>query len=167
MNSMKQYRILRGFFMALMASGCTNELIKDRATGGYKVATDERNASGMWDNSAVTSKVKTELLKGAHTTSFQIDVVMLEGKVLLTSVVEKKEESKRAVEMPNSETGVIKVTNNLQIGERSFGQSADDTAMGSRSRAKLAVEPRIRSLDVDADIYNGVVTSTGIVNSSD
>jgi len=84
-----------------MATGCATVLIGAGATGGYKAATDERNAGGMWDDSAITSKVKTELLKDPHTTAFQIDVDTVEGNVFLTSVVEKKEESKRAVQIPN------------------------------------------------------------------
>jgi hyperosmotically inducible protein len=82
-------------------------------------------------------------------------------------VVETEQESERAVEIAKSVQGAKKVTNNLQIGERTFGQSVDDTVTGSRIKAKLIVEPGIRSLNIDVDVYNGVVTLTGIVDSSD
>jgi hyperosmotically inducible protein len=150
-----------------MATGCAPALIGAGAAGGYKVATDERNADGMWDDSAITTKVKTELLKDPMTTAFQIDVDTLEGKVFLTGVVETEQESERAVEIAKNVPGAKKVTNNLQIGERTFGQSVDDTVTGSRIKAKLIVEPGIRSLNIDVDVYNGVVTLRGIVDSSD
>jgi len=167
MKPMKHYLTLCVLFLTLMATGCATALIGAGATGGYKVATDERNASGMWDDSAITTKVKAKLLKDHHTTAFQMDVDTLEGNVFLTGVVETKEESRRAVEIAKSVPGVRKVTNNLQIGERTFGQSVDDTVTGSRIKAKLIVEPGIRSLNIDVDVYNGVVTLTGIVDSSD
>jgi hypothetical protein len=58
-KSMKHYLTLCGLFLTLMATGCATALIGAGATGGYKVATDERNADGMWDDSAITTKVKT------------------------------------------------------------------------------------------------------------
>lgn len=164
---MKQYRILCGLFLALMVTGCAAALIGAGATGGYKVATDERNADGMWDDSAITTKVKHKLLKDQMTTAFQIDVDTLEGNVFLTGVVETEQESERAVEIAKNVSGAKKVTNNLQIGERTFGQSVDDTVTGSRIKAKLILEPGIMSLNIDVDVYNGVVTLTGIVDSSE
>jgi hyperosmotically inducible protein len=164
---MKHYFTLCGLFLTLMATGCAPALIGAGAAGGYKVATDERNADGMWDDSAITTKVKTELLKDHMTTAFQIDVDTLEGKVFLTGVVETEQESERAVEIAKNVPVAKKVTNNLQIGERTFGQSVDDTVTGSRIKAKLIVEPGIRSLNIDVDVYNGVVTLRGIVDSSD
>ena len=164
---MKHYLTLCGLFLTLMATGCAPALIGAGAAGGYKVATDERNADGMWDDSAITTKVKNKLLKDHITTAFQIDVDTLEGKVFLTGVVETEQESERAVEIAKNVPGAKKVTNNLQIGERTFGQSVDDTVTGSRIKAKLIVEPGIRSLNIDVDVYNGVVTLRGIVDSSD
>ena len=168
MKSVKYSLTLCGLCLLLTATGgCATALIGVGATGGYKVATDERNAGGMWEDSAITSKVKSELLNDPLTTAFQIDVDTLEGNVFLTGVVETKEESKRASEIAGSVSGVRQVTNNLQIGKITFGQSIDDTVTGSRIKAKLVLEPDIRSLNIDVDVHNGVVTLTGIVDSSD
>ena len=166
-NSMKHYLAICALFSTLMTTGCATALIGAGATGGYKVATDERNADRMWDDCAITSRVKAELLKDPLTTALQIDVDTLEGSVFLTGVVETKAESRRAVEIARSVSGVKKVTNNLQIGKRNFKQSMDDTLTGSRIKAKLILEPGIRSLNIDVDVYNGVVTLTGIVDCRD
>ena len=164
---MKYPLALCGLCLLLTATGCATALVGAGATGGYKVATDERNAGGMWDDSAITSKIKSELLNDPLTTAFQIDVDTLEGNVFLTGVVETKEESKRAVEIARNVSGVKKITNNLQIGKITFKQSVDDTFTGSRIKAKLILEPGIRSLNIDVDVHNGVVTLTGIVDTSD
>ncbi|MBW1982237.1 MAG: BON domain-containing protein [Deltaproteobacteria bacterium] len=163
---MKHCLVLCGLFLTLMTAGCAVALVGAGAAGGYKVATDERNADGMWDDLAITTKVKNELLKDPVTKAFQIDVDTLEGKVLLAGVVETKVESRRAVEIARSVPGVRKVTSNLQIGERTLGQSVDDTVTGSRIKAKLIAEPGIRALNIDVDVYNGVVILTGIVDST-
>ncbi len=167
MKSVKYPLALCGLCLLLTATGCATALVGAGATGGYKVATDERNAGGMWDDSAITSKIKSELLNDPLTTAFQIDVDTLEGNVFLTGVVETKEESKRAVEIARNVSGVKKITNNLQIGKITFKQSVDDTFTGSRIKAKLILEPGIRSLNIDVDVHNGVVTLTGIVDTSD
>jgi hyperosmotically inducible protein len=163
---MKHYLTLFWVFFTLTVTGCAAAVVGAGATGGYKVATDEREAGGIWDDAEITSKINAELLKDPLTTATQIDVDTLEGNVFLAGVVETEQESERAVEIAGSVPSVKKVTNNLQIGERTFGQSVDDTVTGSRIKAKLIIEPGIRSLNIDVDVHNGVVTLTGIVDSN-
>ena len=62
--------------------------------------------------------------------------------------------------------GVKSVTNNLQIGERSYGNIWDDNLIGNKIKAKLIAEPEVRSLNIDVDVYLGVVTLTGVVSSN-
>jgi hyperosmotically inducible protein len=58
---------------------------------------------------------------------------------------------------------VKQVKNNLQIGKKSWNQALDDKVIGSKIKAKLINEPGIRSLNIDVDVNNGVVTLTGLV----
>ncbi len=102
-------------------------------------------------------------MKDPVTKARKIDVDTLEGKVFLTGVVYTEEESKRAGEIAGSVPGVRSVRNNLQIGSRTFGRAIDDTVLGSKIKAKLIAEPGIRSLNIDVDVNNGIVTLTGIV----
>jgi hyperosmotically inducible protein len=163
---MRNIVIVFSVLLVFVAAGCTPAIIAGGATGGYKVATDERSVGNMWDDSTITSKIKTALVKDPNVSARKIDVDTVEGHVVLTGVVPTLSESQKATEIARSVVGVQKVTNNLQLGSRSFGQAVDDKVIGTRIKSKLIGEPEIRSLNIDVDVNLGVVTLTGIVENS-
>lgn len=68
--------------------------------------------------------------------------------------------------MPAARGGVKSVRNNLQIGDKTWGESFNDTWLGSKIKSKLVAEPEIRSLNIDVDVHKGIVTLTGVVGSN-
>lgn len=164
---MKPYLTLCGFLLLLTATGCAPAVIGAGATGVYKAGTDERSVGRMWDDSAITTKINAELVKDPVTKARKIDVDTLQGEVILSGVVESEEASKRAVEIAKKVPGVKTVKNDLQVGSKSIGRAIDDKVIGSKIKAKLLKEPGIRSLNIDVDVNNGVVSLTGSVDSKD
>jgi hyperosmotically inducible protein len=162
---MKPYLIFCALLLLFTVTGCAPAVIGAGATGAYKAGTDERSVGRMWDDSAITTKINAELLKDPLTKARKIDVDTLQGEVILTGVVETQEASKRAVEIARQVPGVKRVKNNLQVGSKSFGQAIDDKVIGSKIKGKLLKEPGIRSLNIDVDVHNGVVSLTGTVDS--
>ncbi len=162
---MKRYLALYGVFLLFIVAACSPAIIVGGATGGYKIATDERSVGRIWDDSTITTKVKTELVKDPVVKARKIDVDTLDGCVILTGVLETDDEAKRAVEIARRVPGVKNVKNNLQIGSKTFGQAFNDKLLGSKIKAKLIKEPGIRSLNIDVDVNKGVVILTGIVNN--
>ena len=160
---MKKFLILCGLLLLLMAVGCGPALLAGGAATGYKVATDERTVDGIWNDSTITTRVKSALMEDRDVSALKVDVDTLEGVVILTGVVETNEAAKRAVEVAQKVPGVRKVKNNLQIGKKTWSQALDDKVIGSKIKAKLINEPGIRSLNIDVDVNNGVVTLTGLV----
>ena len=160
---MKKFLILCGLLLLLMAVGCGPALLAGGAATGYKVATDERTVGGIWNDSTITTRVKSALMEDRDVSALKVDVDTLEGVVILTGVVETNEAAKRAVEVAQKVPGVRKVKNNLQIGKKTWSQALDDKVIGSKIKAKLINEPGIRSLNIDVDVNNGVVTLTGLV----
>lgn len=160
---MKPLLILCGLLLLLMGSGCGPALIAGGAAAGYKVATDERNVRCIWNDSAITTKVKSSLRKDPDVSALKVDVDVLEGVVILTGVVENQNAARRAVEVAREVPGVREVRSNLQIGKKNWGQALEDKVIGSKIKAKLINEPGIRSLNIDVDVNNGVVTLSGLV----
>lgn len=144
--------------------GCAAALIGGGAAGGYKAGTDERTVRQMADDAGLASTVKSELAKDSLMTAYDIDVDVLEGHVTLTGVVKTQAIADRAVGIALSVRGVKGVRNNLQIGEETFAGSVNDSWVASKIKSKLVAEPGIRSLNIDVDVYRGVVTLTGIVS---
>ena len=160
---MKQFLILCGLLSLLMAAGCGPALIAGGAAAGYKVATDERTFGRIWNDSTIATKVKNALMEDPDVSALKVDVDVLEGIVILSGIVENKKAAKRAVEVAQEVPGVREVKSNLQIGKKNWGQALKDKVIGSKIKAKLINEPGIRSLNIDVDVNNGIVTLTGLV----
>ena len=127
--------------------------------------TGENPVSGVVDDSTITSRINHEMLKDDVVKARQIDVDTIGGHVTLTGVVATREESSRATQIARKVPAVKSVTNNIQIGERSFGDVWTDNVISNKIKAKLIAEPEVRSLNIDVDVYLGVVTLTGIVST--
>lgn len=160
---MKQFLVLCELLLLFVVVGCGPVLLAGGAAAGYKAATDERSIGQMWNDSTITTNVKSALVKDPNVNALSVDVDTLEGVVILTGVIETEDSAKRAVEIAQKMPGVRKVKNNLQVGQKTWGQALDDKVIGSKIKAKLINEPGIRSFNIDVDVNNGIVTLTGLV----
>ena len=151
--------------MILFTTGCTAALIGGAAGGGYAVATDERQTDRIMDDSTITSRIKSAMVKDDLIKAYRVDVDTVEGHVTLTGMVKSRRESQRAIQLASRERGVKSVRNNLQIGEKTLSESLNDSWLGSKIKSKLIAEPEVRSLNIDVDVHKGVVTLTGVVGS--
>jgi osmotically-inducible protein OsmY len=150
---MKTYLILFAILL-LMLAGCT---------GTHEAG--ENPVGRAVDDSTITTRINHEMLKDDIVKARQIDVDTIGGHVTLTGVVATRQESTRAAQIARSVPAVKSVTNNIQIGERSFGNVWSDNVLGNKIKAKLIAEPEVRSMNIDVDVYLGVVTLTGVVSS--
>ena len=154
------------FILAIISSGCAPAVIGGGAAGAYKVGTDERTAGTMVDDSTVSSKVKIDLIAASEVKARHIDVDVLNGVVTLTGLVESTAEIKRAEEIALAVEGVKSVTNYLTVGSKSMGQALDDKLIVGVINKNLIAEPNMKSLNIDVDSNNGVVTLTGIASNT-
>jgi hyperosmotically inducible protein len=148
-----------------LASGCAPAVVGGGAAGAYKVGTDERTVGTMFDDAALTTRVKAALAREESVKARNIDVDTVEGMVVLSGFVDSSRELNRAAEIARAEAGVVHVRNELRVGTRSMGQTIDDKTLGARIKAKLVQEPGIRSLNIDVDVYLGTVYLSGVVRS--
>ena len=150
---MKKHLIL-AVILLFVLSGCA---------GSQK--TGENPVGGVVDDSTITTRINHEMLKDDMVKARQIDVDTIGGHVTLTGVVATPEESARAVQIARNVPAVKSVSNHIQIGERKFGDIWTDNVISNKIKAKLIAEPEVRSLNIDVDVYLGVVTLSGIVST--
>ncbi len=153
--------------MGLLAAGCAPVVVGGATVGAYKVGGDERTAGRIMDDVALTAAVNRALVEDADVRARKIDVDSLEGVVTLTGVVGSEEERNRALAITSKVAGVVRVVDNLQIGLRGFGQRFADSNIASKIKLSLMGEPGVRSMNIDVDVFNGVVSLTGIVSTED
>ena len=65
---------LGGPILLITAGGCGPPLLAGGAAVGYKIATDERRVSDVWEDTAITSKVNSALLQDPEVKAGRIDV---------------------------------------------------------------------------------------------
>lgn len=148
------------------AYGCAPAVVGAGAAGAYKVTTDERTTGDMMDDATISAKINAEMVKDKIVKARKIDIDTVDGVVVLSGIVETAREASRAVEIARSVPGVKSVRNNILIGSRTWGRAVDDTQIGMKIKTALIGEPGIRSLNIDVDVYNGVVVLTGLVDTA-
>ena len=80
----------------------------------------------MMDDSTITTRNNKAMVKDDVVKAHQVDVDTVGGNVTLSGVVKTRQESQRAVQIADREAGVKSVRNNLQIGEKTWGESFND-----------------------------------------
>jgi hyperosmotically inducible protein len=99
----------------ILNSGCEVLLLGGAATAGYKLSTDEKTVSESFDDSMVTSSVKTRLIEDRQVRALNIDVDTDLGEVTLSGYVRSREEVDRAVIIAKGTPGVEKVMSLLKV----------------------------------------------------
>jgi len=103
---MKLFKVVSGAVIAavvaLAVSACAPTATKE-GTGGYI------------DDTVVTTKVKTQLLRDDSLKSTEINVETFKGRVQLSGFVSSPQMANRAVEVTRTVQGVKSVVNNMQI----------------------------------------------------
>lgn len=95
-------RFFIGLFLVTFLAGCAGTQ-KRESTGEY------------FDDSAITSKVKTEIFKDPMLKVLQINVESFKGVVQLSGFVDSVQASAKAVEIARSVKGVNAVKNSLVV----------------------------------------------------
>lgn len=147
-------------------TGCAPALVGGGAAGGYKVGSDARTVGTIVDDASLSAALKARLAEDSVMTAYDIDVDVVEGYVTLSGVVKDQGTADRAVSIAQSVEGVNGVRNNLQIGRKTVSGSVNDVWISSKIKSKLIAEPGIRSLNIDVDVYRGIVTLTGLVSDN-
>ncbi|WNN42557.1 MULTISPECIES: BON domain-containing protein [Winslowiella] len=103
---MKLFKVVSGAVIAavvaLAVSACAPTPTKE-GTGGY------------FDDSVITTKVKTQLLREDSLKSTEINVETFKGRVQLSGFVASPQMANRAVEVTRTVPGVKSVVNDMQI----------------------------------------------------
>jgi len=145
-------------------TGCAPAVVA-AGGGGYSMATDERTVGQQIDDATITTKVKGMLLDDHSVPAMKIDVDTIEGNVILTGVVDTREQKEKALEIARKVQGVKKVTDNMQVGLKTWGDAWNDEVLVTKINKDLLMTPGIRTFNIDVDADLGVVTLTGVVDT--
>lgn len=115
-------RPLRAALLAVSAcvllGGCAAAVIGGAAAGGYYIGKDERSATQIADDAAITATVKTKLIADAEVKALDINVSTYENVVILEGKVATASQRARAEKLARESRGVRSVRNELTVRRR-------------------------------------------------
>ena len=78
-------------------------------------ATDDKSASETMDDSAITARIKTALLKDPQVKGTEVQVETFKGIVQLSGFVDSTAQAERAVAIAQKVPGVVSVKNDMRL----------------------------------------------------
>jgi hyperosmotically inducible protein len=107
--------ILLAMVAAWTLSGCAAALIGGAAAGGYYAGKDERTASQIAKDGAITTEVKSKMVADREVKALDVNVDTRENVVILRGTVRTTAQRAAAERVARSAKGVKSVRNELKV----------------------------------------------------
>lgn len=162
-------KILKAAFTLTLAtglSGCAAAVVGGVAVAGLTVA-QERSVGSAMDDTVIDTSVNSTLLQ-EHVDLFRnVSVNVVEGRVLLTGVVEKPEERMKAAKLTWTVDGVRDVINEIIVAEETDVMDfARDTWITTQLKGRLIGDSDIYDVNYTVETVNKIVYLFGIAQSA-
>ena len=156
------YRLTTALFLLFVISGCQSVYM----TGISKavlIDKEERSFNNYVEDTIILAQLKNEYFSNNENIFFQVSVDVIEGRVMLTGIVEQIDERIEATKLAWGIKGVNEVINEIQISnDEGILDYADDLVMKTKINAKLLLEKNILNLNYSVEVVNGIVYLIGI-----
>jgi len=129
-------------------------------------ASTSRMAGEQMDDNAIVRRVEVKLAGDPDVSSTKIDVDSLDRQVTLTGTVETEVQKAEAEQIAYDTRGVEKVVNKLIVNPSdAFFDNDPDMWITTKVKSALAIDPDIRTFEIDVDTDNSTVRLSGEVGS--
>ena len=156
------YRLTIALFLLLTISGCQTVYM----TGVSKavlIDKEERSFNNYVADTIILAQLKNAYFSNNENIFFQVNVEVIESRVMLTGTVEQIDERIEATKIAWGIEGVSEVINEIQISnDEGILDYADDLIMKTKINAKLLLEKNILNLNYSVEVVNGSVYLLGI-----
>ena len=141
------------------------------ATGGGSamvVAEGERSLGTVIDDATIKVNIAAKFLSADNNLFVNINTSVLEGRVLLTGIVDNQEIRIEAVRLVWEVEGVREIVNEIEVGNRSsLKDYASDLWINTQARAVAAKTIGLKAITYNFETINGKIYIAGITTKSD
>jgi len=141
------------------------------ASGGATtmvVAEGDRSLGTVIDDATIKVQISSKLLSSEKNLFLDINTSVLEGRVLLTGIVDDQENRIEAVRKVWEVEGVKEVINEIQIGEKStIKEYAEDVWITAQVKGVAAKSIGLRALSYNFETIKGKVYIAGVTTRKD
>lgn len=151
----------------LSLSGCVGAVVGAGAAAGYAIA-QERSVGDAVDDTVIDTSINSALLQ-EHVDLFRnVSVNVVEGRVLLTGVVEDPATRVKAAQLTWDVQGVREVINEIIVAEETdVIDFARDTWITTQLRGRLLGDADIYDINYTIETVNKIVYLFGIGESAE
>ena len=156
--------IMIGFFSFLYACSPAGILASGGATT-MVVAEGDRSLGSVVDDAAIKLNLSAKFLESSGLLFVNINSNVLEGRVLLTGIVETQEIRIEAIRLVWEVEGIKEVVNEIEIGNKTtIKEYANDLWINTQVKALSAKTIGLRSLSYNFETIKGKVYIAGITS---
>ena len=141
------------------------------ATGGGSamvVAEGERSLGTVIDDATIKVNIAAKFLSADNNLFVNINTSVLEGRVLLTGLVDNQEIRIEAVRLVWEVEGVREIVNEIEVGNRSsLKDYASDLWINTQARAVAAKTIGLKAITYNFETIQGKIYIAGITKKSD
>ena len=158
--------LIVGLLFLFSGYGCTPAGVI--ASGGATtmvIAEGDRSLGTVVDDATIKLNIAGKFLSSENKLFLNIDTKIIEGRVLLTGIVEDQEIRIDAVRRVWEVEGVQEVINEIEIGDKTtIKEYANDLWINTQIKALAAKEIGLRSLTYNFETIRGKVYIAGITS---
>ena len=149
--------------------GCSPANVLATGGGGAMVVADgERSLGTVIDDATIKVNVAAKFLSSDNNLFVDINTSVLEGRVLLTGLVDNQEIRIDAVRLVWEVEGVREIVNEIEIGNRAtLKDYASDLWINTQARAVAAKTIGIKAITYNFETIQGKIYIAGITKKSD
>ena len=149
--------------------GCSPANVLATGGGGAMVVADgERSLGTVIDDATIKVNIAAKFLSSENNLFVDINTSVLEGRVLLTGLVDNQEIRIDAVRLVWEVEGVREIVNEIEIGNRAtLKDYASDLWINTQARAVAAKTIGLKAITYNFETIQGKIYIAGITKKSD
>lgn len=160
-------RICLALMVCLPLAACQSVMLRGATEVGHAVA-ESRSVGQVIDDATIYTAINHHFLQtDVNDLLPNVNVVVRQGRVLLTGVVNNPDTPRRAVKIAWRVSGVKEVINEIEVDpEGDIVLAAQDEWIEKQVEARLAITKGVNILNYSVEVENGKVYLLGVVASA-
>jgi osmotically-inducible protein OsmY len=164
----KSFYLISAGLVSLALQGCEPVMVLGTGAAVTTSAAEERGIGGVISDSSIKTRISMNYMQHNSALVNNIDVVVRQGRVLLTGVVASPQMQIDAVRLAWKVDGVQEVIDETTVGSTGgFKGYASDSWVTTQVKSKILFENDVRSLNYNVQTIKGTVYLMGIAQSQE
>jgi len=156
--------------MAIVAlvslSGCIFATVVGGTTATSSAIHDKRSVGEHLDDIVLAGKIRGRMAVEKDFPSRWVSVEVVEGSVVLTGYLPKRNQINRAIQISRNFPGVKHVRSEIKLGKPALSEVSSDTWITAQVKSKLLDDPVTSGFSIHVETVKGKVYLQGLVQSN-